>query len=133
MYCIHCGKQIDDRAYVCPHCGVRVSDEVRLSDSQETRRFCTHCGKEIPPQAYICVHCGYRVERDVPTKKNSHIVLAIVSIVLSVLSLTAAGAIAAIFGMTGSVQIKDSKGIKLNGIAIAVCALFSIMTIFMFL
>lgn len=26
MYCKNCGKQIDDKAYVCIHCGVKVND-----------------------------------------------------------------------------------------------------------
>lgn len=26
MYCLNCGKQIDDRAAVCPYCGVTISD-----------------------------------------------------------------------------------------------------------
>ena len=24
MYCTYCGKEIDDRAEICPHCGIRV-------------------------------------------------------------------------------------------------------------
>ena len=24
MYCKNCGKEIDDKAYVCPHCGVKT-------------------------------------------------------------------------------------------------------------
>lgn len=24
MFCRNCGKEIDDNAYVCPHCGVKV-------------------------------------------------------------------------------------------------------------
>ena len=27
MFCRNCGKEIDDNAYVCPHCGVKVKDE----------------------------------------------------------------------------------------------------------
>lgn len=27
MFCKNCGKEIDERAYVCPHCGVKVKDE----------------------------------------------------------------------------------------------------------
>ena len=27
MYCKNCGKQIDDRAVICPHCGVPVETE----------------------------------------------------------------------------------------------------------
>ena len=29
MYCRNCGKEIDDNAYVCPHCGVKVE---RIND-----------------------------------------------------------------------------------------------------
>jgi len=25
MYCNNCGKEIDDKAFVCPHCGVKQS------------------------------------------------------------------------------------------------------------
>ena len=28
MFCKNCGSEIDDKAYVCPHCGVKVQDEV---------------------------------------------------------------------------------------------------------
>lgn len=24
MYCNNCGKEIDDKAYICPHCGVKT-------------------------------------------------------------------------------------------------------------
>lgn len=27
MYCKNCGKEIDDNAYVCVHCGVKVNNE----------------------------------------------------------------------------------------------------------
>ena len=27
MYCRNCGKEIDNNAYVCPHCGVKVVDD----------------------------------------------------------------------------------------------------------
>lgn len=27
MYCKNCGKQIDDRAVICPHCGVPAETE----------------------------------------------------------------------------------------------------------
>lgn len=27
MYCKNCGKEIDNNAYVCPNCGVKVKDE----------------------------------------------------------------------------------------------------------
>jgi len=27
MYCRNCGKEIDDKAYICIHCGVKVQEE----------------------------------------------------------------------------------------------------------
>ena len=32
MYCNNCGKEIDDKAYVCPYCGVKVE---RVGDSSK--------------------------------------------------------------------------------------------------
>lgn len=32
MFCKNCGKEIDDKAYVCPHCGVKTD----RSDAQKT-------------------------------------------------------------------------------------------------
>ncbi len=33
MYCKNCGKEIDDNAYVCPHCGVKVEKQTTGDDS----------------------------------------------------------------------------------------------------
>lgn len=136
MYCIHCGKQIDDKAYVCPYCGIRVSDEVRMPDEEEKPRYCTHCGQRISPQAYICVHCGARTEYSMAnqTRKaaGNNVAFAIVAIVLSLISLTVGGAVAAIIGMTSAISQKDVKGIKMNAVAIAVCAIVCIVTLIVF-
>lgn len=35
MYCKNCGKEIDDKAAVCPYCGVLASRE-RLEEGKET-------------------------------------------------------------------------------------------------
>lgn len=35
MYCKNCGKEIDDNAYVCPNCGVKVKDELAERREQQ--------------------------------------------------------------------------------------------------
>lgn len=35
MYCKNCGKQIDDKAFVCPNCGVKVESVEGLSDKSK--------------------------------------------------------------------------------------------------
>lgn len=35
MYCTNCGKEIDDKAVVCPHCGVATDNYVELEKVAE--------------------------------------------------------------------------------------------------
>ncbi len=35
MYCKNCGKEIDNNAYVCPNCGVKVKDELAERREQQ--------------------------------------------------------------------------------------------------
>lgn len=46
MLCIKCGKEINDGAKFCEHCGA----------TQES--VCVSCGKPINPGARFCEHCG---------------------------------------------------------------------------
>lgn len=41
MFCKNCGKEIDDNAYVCPHCGVKVASgqEVGTSAPKKVNGF----------------------------------------------------------------------------------------------
>ena len=40
MFCKNCGQEIDDKAYVCPKCGVRTSgDKVVASDDAPNTGF----------------------------------------------------------------------------------------------
>lgn len=52
MFCKNCGKEIDNLAAVCVHCGVAVGNGTK---------FCQNCGSELPEGAAICVHCGVAV------------------------------------------------------------------------
>ena len=52
MYCKNCGKEIDDLAAVCIHCGVAVGNGVK---------YCKNCGAELPEEAAFCLKCGVAV------------------------------------------------------------------------
>jgi len=49
MFCRNCGKELNDKAVVCVHCGVRPADG---------STHCQACGRETQPGAVVCVHCG---------------------------------------------------------------------------
>lgn len=49
MYCKNCGREIDNRAVVCVHCGVKAGTGTR---------YCKNCGAQTNPCAVICVNCG---------------------------------------------------------------------------
>lgn len=39
VFCKNCGKEIDDSAYICPHCGVKVAaDETKIEKSVEASK-----------------------------------------------------------------------------------------------
>ena len=52
MYCKNCGKEIDDLAAVCIHCGVAAGNGVK---------YCKNCGAELPEEAAFCLKCGVAV------------------------------------------------------------------------
>jgi TM2 domain-containing membrane protein YozV len=54
MYCTNCGKQIDERAVICVHCGLSVGT---------SNQFCRACGAQVQPGAYVCTQCGVPITR----------------------------------------------------------------------
>lgn len=53
MKCPECGKEVSDKAAVCPNCGVEIAPaEVKAI-------ICPECGSEINPAQNICKNCGY--------------------------------------------------------------------------
>lgn len=67
--CKNCGKEVSDKAKVCPSCGVvlieDVTDENNSVFANVTR--CEECGQELPDGAEICPNCGCPVEsKEVP-------------------------------------------------------------------
>lgn len=49
MHCRNCGKQIDDKAAICIHCGV---------PPKASNSFCFNCGNATAANQAICMSCG---------------------------------------------------------------------------
>lgn len=49
MFCRNCGKEIDNAAAVCVHCGVPTG---------KGTNFCNNCGEPTATEAVICPKCG---------------------------------------------------------------------------
>lgn len=75
MFCHHCGKEIDDQAAVCIHCG-RATENSNLKKENKKMRdvsvFCRYCGKEIDNQAVVCIHCGRATENSNYKKEKKY-------------------------------------------------------------
>jgi RNA polymerase subunit RPABC4/transcription elongation factor Spt4 len=52
MYCRNCGKEVDEKAVVCPACGV---------PPKSGKKYCQNCGAPTDPNAEICVKCGAKL------------------------------------------------------------------------
>ena len=52
MYCRNCGKEVAERAEICPSCGVGPLSEAK---------YCNSCGAETRPEAVVCTRCGIRL------------------------------------------------------------------------
>ena len=50
IQCPHCGKQISDKAEICPHCKERLIEEETIK--------CSECGEEVSASHRICPNCG---------------------------------------------------------------------------
>jgi uncharacterized RDD family membrane protein YckC len=49
MYCRSCGKELDDKAVICVHCGAKP---------MKGNKHCPTCGNETGPKAEYCIKCG---------------------------------------------------------------------------
>ena len=61
MFCHNCGKEVNDNAVVCIHCGCSLnSKSVNAVGSHVApkKQFCPHCGQEVNGDAVVCIHCG---------------------------------------------------------------------------
>lgn len=51
MYCTNCGKEIDNSAFVCVHCGVKQGTG---------KNHCHNCGQPMNQDAAFCTGCGVK-------------------------------------------------------------------------
>ena len=51
MYCVKCGKQLEDDWVKCPYCGMEVTTKGNVSIKQPEelngKICCAHCGEEL--------------------------------------------------------------------------------------
>lgn len=55
MFCKNCGNEVDNKAEICPKCGVRIATEPTIP-----MVYCRKCGNQIHESAEICPKCGVR-------------------------------------------------------------------------
>lgn len=61
--CKECGKQVSDKAKICPHCGAHLIEERAIEENMERKiKLCEECGAEIPADSRMCPVCGYEPE-----------------------------------------------------------------------
>ncbi|MCD8040212.1 MAG: zinc ribbon domain-containing protein [Clostridia bacterium] len=102
MYCKNCGHELDDRAVVCPHCGVPVYDNFNTN--------------------------GYTPYQE-KQKEKVYNVLAIIGFVFSILGfgsiiMGAAGLVCSIIGYRQAAKLGGKgKGLALAGIIISAIAI----------
>ncbi|MCQ2609239.1 MAG: zinc ribbon domain-containing protein [Lachnospiraceae bacterium] len=61
--CPECGKQISDKAKVCPNCGYET-------DQMSSKVKCPECGNELSSQETICPECGYDLSMGEPVDNS---------------------------------------------------------------
>ncbi|MDE6551108.1 MAG: zinc ribbon domain-containing protein [Clostridia bacterium] len=83
MYCKNCGSQIDDNAYVCPHCGVKqVDDSYRPAEDDAPSAGFGILGFLFPIVGII-LYAVWR--RDYPKRSRSAGIGALISFILWVI------------------------------------------------
>lgn len=91
MFCKNCGKEISDKAYVCPNCGVRVNDESERKagnlDADSGSKVGWGILSFLIPLVGLILFCVWKAERPQTAKVCGKCALAsvIVSIVFSIL------------------------------------------------
>ena len=61
--CKFCGKDISDKATVCPHCGEKLIEEL-IEPTEKEPIHCEECGIELSEDATVCPNCGCPIERN---------------------------------------------------------------------
>lgn len=104
MYCRNCGKEIDDNAYICIHCGVKVQEEKSTKEINEAADNGSKVGWGFLcwffPIVGLILYCIWKTERPKTALVCGNCALAsiIVGVILSILSLVLAIVLFVCFG-----------------------------------
>lgn len=58
--CTECGREVSDKASVCPNCGAPVVKTIK----------CEECGQQMPFNVDVCPNCGYPVHKVMESPKQ---------------------------------------------------------------
>lgn len=124
MFCRHCGKEIDDAAVVCIHCGLQVEPlgPARKEINKPAAKYCSCCGKELIAGAVICINCGVAVAQTSEAPKKKLNAFGLTGFILSVCSVWGGAlfgilpVLALVFSIIGMTR---NKKCRLNGFSIA--------------
>lgn len=77
--CQECGKEISDKAVVCPNCGNPIqcyidSDAYDMLSNYKKKK-CSRCGRDIPKRIGRCPYCG----------KNQNVLAGVAGIAIIIL------------------------------------------------
>ena len=61
IQCPYCGKQVSDKAQICPHCKERLIEEKMVK--------CSECGNEVSTELETCPYCGAPLKNDNEVQK----------------------------------------------------------------
>ena len=87
MYCANCGKEIDDRAVICPYCGVATGKTANANASTENNTMAIVgfvFSFFIPFIGLICSIIGLKKSTDLNGKGKG---LAIAGLIISIISI----------------------------------------------
>lgn len=111
--CPECGKEVSDKAAVCPNCGVEIAPaEVKAV-------ICPECGSEIDPVQNICKNCGYdpvKIAKGKSRKKKKIITIVLCAAVLIAIIVGAAVLINANKGTSYVVEACKELSNEKNGL-----------------
>ena len=102
--CSECGKEISDKAKVCPHCGAE-NDII----------YCPECGKQLSSKATICPNCGCPIKGNKNNENEETNALCLGGMVTGIVSwlidfvglVSATGLILSIIGLSKSSSVKN--------------------------
>lgn len=69
LLCKYCGKQVSDKAKICPACKHVLTEDHLENESVISSIKCEECGYEIPQDADACPNCGFPIEKSISDDK----------------------------------------------------------------